>query len=176
MATSMSQKTKALALSALLCALGVILLYLGALIEVLDLSVAALASLLVMIAVIELGGWYPYLIYAVTSLLALLLLPAKFPAAIYLLLAGYYPILKAALEKRRRPRLAWLVKLLVFNAALTLVLLGATYLLTGDDAFLWSSAPMWYALTNPTFVLFDIALTRLITVYRIKLRKRLGFR
>ena len=57
MATRLSQKTKTLALSALLSSLGVILLYLGALIEVLDLSAAAFASLLVMIAVIELGGW-----------------------------------------------------------------------------------------------------------------------
>ena len=38
---------------------------------------AAIASLLVVFGVIEIGGKYPMLIYTVTSVLAILLLPVK---------------------------------------------------------------------------------------------------
>ena len=67
--------TRALALSAVFSALGVVLLALGSLLQVLDLTMAVLASFLVILAVIELRGRYPYLIYAVTAVLGLLLCP-----------------------------------------------------------------------------------------------------
>ena len=64
-------------LCAVLSALGVVLLYLGSFIEVLDLSVALLASLAIVVLVIERGGAYPMMTYGVTALLSLLLLPNK---------------------------------------------------------------------------------------------------
>ena len=66
-----------MALCAVLSALGVVLLYLGSFIEVLDLSVALLASLAIVVLVIERGGAYPMMTYGVTALLSLLLLPNK---------------------------------------------------------------------------------------------------
>ena len=73
------KQTKYLTVSAMLAALGVVLLSLGAMVEVLDISVAVLASLLTVYAVIEMGGAYPWLIWLVTSVLSLLLLPQKTP-------------------------------------------------------------------------------------------------
>ena len=93
------KRTKYLTVSAMLCALSVIILSLGSLIEVLDITTAVLASLLCIYAVIEMGGAYPWLIWPVTSILALLLLPQKTPALFYALFAGFYPILKEKLEK-----------------------------------------------------------------------------
>ena len=55
-------KTRVLSLCSIFSALGVIILYMGALIEMLDLSVAVVASLLVIITVIEIGGIYPWLV------------------------------------------------------------------------------------------------------------------
>ena len=92
--------TLRLTLSAIICALSVVLLWLGGLIQILDLSVAVLVSMLVVFAVIELRGKYPYLIYAVTSVLSFLLLPVNSAAMTYVLFAGYYPIIKALLEKQ----------------------------------------------------------------------------
>ena len=74
------KRTKYLTVCAMLCALSVIILSLGSLIEVLDISVAVFASLLCIYAVIEIGGAYPWLVWLVTSVLALLLLPQKTPA------------------------------------------------------------------------------------------------
>ena len=161
--------------AAILVALGVVLLALGAFVEVLDLSMAAIASLCVVFAVIELGSYYPYLVYGGISLLALLLLPVKTPALIFVLFAGYYPILKALLERRLPRAIAWILKIAVFEVALALALflLIRLFLL---------SLPEWrllYLAVFPVgglvFLLYDIALTRLITAYLYRLRHRFRF-
>lgn len=162
--------TRKLAAAALLSALGVVLLGIGALIEVLDLSMAAMASLFTVFAVMELGGVYPYLVYAVTSVLALLLLPAKTPALIYAVFVGYYPILKAVFEKHLPRGLSLLAKVLVFNAGLALAvfLLLKFFYPEADIAFGWKY--LLLLLGTPVFLLYDFALTRLITFYLTRLR------
>lgn len=164
--------TRRLAVSAVLAALGVVLLLLGSLVQVLDLSMAAIASLLVVFAVIEIGGKYPILIYLVTSVLSLLLLPVKTAALIYFVFAGYYPILKAVLEGRLSKPVAWGLKAVIFCAAVTVGLFSAGKLFLMDLS--WIFANWWFLLCLlPVFVLYDIALTRLISAYLGKWRARL---
>ena len=175
MRTRRNQGTRKLALASVLSALGVLLLTLGSFIEVLDLSMAALASLLVVLAVIELRGKYPYLIYAVTSVLGLLLLPQKTPAVLYALFAGFYPILKAVLERCAPRVLAWIFKILSFNLCLLLACFVAVRLVLPDATLI---ATYWFWLPvigTPIFVLYDVALTRLITAYVMRWRARLRF-
>ena len=163
-------KTRLLALCSLMSALGVIILYLGAIIEVLDLSMAVIASLFVIIAVIELGGAYPWLIYAVTSTLSILLLPNKFGAVVYLAFAGFYPIIKEKLE-RAAGVLCLVMKFAVFN----LCLLAAYGVIKLASLTLTFEFALWIiAITlNLLFVLYDIALTRLIGAYIYVWRKKL---
>ncbi|MBR2353369.1 MAG: hypothetical protein IKA76_02575, partial [Clostridia bacterium] len=80
------EKTKRLTTCAMLAALGVVLLWLGSMIEVVDISMAVIASLLCVFAVIEYGGGAPWMVFATTSLLSLLLLSHnRAPAMMYLL-------------------------------------------------------------------------------------------
>ena len=164
--------TRKLAAAALLAALGTALLALGALVDVLDLSMAAIASLTVVFAVIELRGPYPYLVYAVTALLALLLLPAKTPGVIYALFAGYYPVVKAVFERHFPRPVAWLFKILLFNAALALsVFLVVRFFMAPGTVERWH---YWLLLIGtPVFILYDYTLTKLITVYLLRWRGRL---
>ena len=160
--------------AALLAALGVVVLAVGALVDVLDLSMAAIASLTVVLAVIELRGPYPYLIYAVTSVLALLLLPVKTPGLLYALFAGYYPIVKRVFESRFSRPVAWLLKIILFNAALALcVFLAVRFLMAPGTVQRWH---YWLLLIGtPVFLLYDFALTRLITVYLLRWRDHFHF-
>ena len=169
------RRTRALTISALLSALGVILLALGSLLETIDLSVAALASFFVVYAVIELKGAYPWMMWVVTAGLAWLLLPQKSPALFYTLI-GFYPILKEKTE-RFRPILSWVLKLVFFHLSALLAYLGFRFLLTSSavETRLWMLA-LFYLLTLVCFVLYDIALSRLITFYFAKLRSRLGLK
>ena len=166
--------TRALVVSAALAALGVIALTLGSLIQVLDLTMAVIASLFVVLAVIELGGKYPWLVYAVTAILSILLIPTKTAALTYLCFAGYYPIIKAKLEGVHLHRVLCLViKLLIFNGALaviTLVTVKVMMIPIPDPRYYWI-----LSLLSVVFVLYDLALTRLITAYLCRWRSRLTF-
>lgn len=183
------QKTKRLTVSALLCALGAVMLCFGRLFDgSLDLTMAALASLITVWAAEELGGWHPWLIWLVTALLALILMPFNTAAWEYLLFAGVYPMLRVLLE--RLPLvLRLIVKPVIFNAVIALGVLILWQLLfpaaqsypAALGAFLGGQGAHWgYSLAvwitaNGAFVLYDFAIGRFIAAYRINLRKRLKF-
>jgi len=171
------KRTKYLTVSAMLAALGVIILMLGSLIDVLDVSVAVLASLLTVYAVIEMGGAYPWLIWLVTSVLSMVLLPQKTPALFYACFAGFYPIIKEKLEKLKRP-IALLLKIVVFHLCLgALLVMMRLFLpdLLDMEGARWLPAVL-YAMCFGCFLLYDFALTQLITYYLVKLRKRFGIK
>ncbi|MBQ9086749.1 MAG: hypothetical protein IJY47_06140 [Clostridia bacterium] len=164
-------QTKKLTVCAMLSALGVVLLWLGSAVEVVDISMAVIASLCCVFAVIEYGGSAPWLVFLVTGVLSLVLLPQKTPAIMYLLFFGYYPILKEKLEKKRR-LVSWIAKEIIFNVALVLMLVISRLLLVGSQ-----TEPLWIfaavaVLAEITFPIYDLALTRLISFYLFRLRKR----
>ena len=86
----MNKNTKRLAISAILSAASVAVMYIGCLTP-LDYTAIAIASIAVVFAVIELNGKYTYLIYVVTSVLSLLILPNKASALMYTMFFGFYP-------------------------------------------------------------------------------------
>jgi hypothetical protein len=167
------KSTRYVAICAVLAALGVVLLAVGALFQVLDLTMAVVASLLVILAVIELGGYYPHLLYLVTALLSLLLVPVKTAPLAYACFCGFYPILKGVYERKLSPLLAWVCKLLTFNSALALLLLLSVRLFA-----LFSLEPWMYwclPLLTPVFCLYDVALTRVISMYVNRWRAHFRF-
>ncbi|MBR3879084.1 MAG: hypothetical protein IKJ24_03065 [Clostridia bacterium] len=188
MGRGVSERTKKLTLGAILASMGVVLLTVGGLVEVLDLSMAALASFFCIFAVIEMGKGYPLMIYAVTGILAVLIMPQSLSGWIYLLFFGYYPIVKAKLE-RLPTTLAWVLKLAVFNAAVTVYAAICYFLFFGElELLLLEFSTLFggmniggvlvaiiYAILNVIFVVYDIAITRIITLYLIKLRHRFRF-
>jgi hypothetical protein len=171
MAGGQRRSTKVLVFSAIMSALGVVMLSLGSVIEVLDLTMAQVASLLTFIVLLEAGSYWPWLVYAVTGTLAMLLLPNKFPALIYVAFSGFYPMIKQKVEPLGRVP-SWIIKLASFNVALTLTVILCEKVFSLGDHF-FSLSPWLFIGGNATFVLYDVALTRLIIFYIFKLRKRL---
>lgn len=166
---------KKLALSAVFCALGVVILYLGALTGVLDLSACAMTCFLGVILVLEYGGAWPWMTYLATGILALLLLPDKNAALLYISLAGPYPMIKQALERTRLPNaVVWVCKIVIFNLALAVVEAVSFFILNIDIEGIWLEV-LLFAVGNVAFVLLDIVLTRFIVIYRVRLRKKLRF-
>ncbi len=188
MSRGVSQRTKQLTLSATLAAMGVVLLSLGSVVEVLDLSMAALASFFCIFAVVELGRGYSFLIYTVTGILAVILVPQGLAGWIYILFFGYYPIVKEMLERLVRP-LAFVLKFSVFNAAVTVYAVVCYFLFFGElEVLLNEISALFggmelgalliiaiYAILNVIFFLYDVALTKLIILYLLKIRKKLKF-
>ena len=188
MSRGVSEKTKKLTLCATLAAMGVVLLLIGGFIEVLDLSMAALASFFCIFAVIEMGRGYPWMVFAVTGILAVVIMPQGLGGWLYLIFFGYYPILKEKIEKLFMP-LAWLLKLIVFNLAVTVYAVICYFLFFGQLEALFNEAASLlggvgngaviiaaiYLVLNIVFVVYDVALTNLITLYLVKLRKKFRF-
>ena len=162
-------QTKKITAAAILSALGVLFLLLGSFFESLDLTFSAMAAVIVVFAVIEIGKPFPLLIYAVTSLLSLLLLPSKFAAVAYALFFGYYPIFKEMFE-RLHFLLSLLLKFSLFNTAFFLIILVSKHFLGLSEEFSFGIPLLLVG--NVAFFAFDFLLTQLITLYFVKWRKR----
>ena len=170
-----SERTKKLALCAMLASLGVVVLYLGSIIEVIDISMAVIASLFAVMAVIECGGFFPFAVYGVTGTLSLVLLPSKLPAVMYLLFFGFYPIIKEKIERIKSRVIVWTVKEIVFNICLVTLMLIAKWFMLDPEGMLVFEV-IFFCLANVTFVLYDIAMTRLISLYIFKIRNKFRFK
>ena len=165
--------TKKITVSAMIVALGVVFLTVGAMWEVLDLSLAAFASLLVAFIYIEIGSPYTWLVWLATSLITLIIFPGSIVWAEYLALFGIYPIIKAYIE--RMPRFIWWpVKLAYINA----VFVAAIFLIEVLFSIPFFSTDVWwiraglYIFLNVAFVAYDLFLTVLVRAYMIKYRPR----
>ena len=166
-------RTKRITLSAIFTAVGVVILYLGCFFQTIDLSVCAIASLVIVMATIELGMKTAFAIYVATSALSLMLLPAKYIAAMYAVFVGCYPLLKNLFE--RLPKIvSWILKIAVTNLALGMLFLLSAYVFKLGDKVTVTIVVLTVALANAAIVLFDILLDRLIILYHIKFRKMLG--
>lgn len=171
------RKTKKLVLSSVCAALGVICLYLGGIIEVLDMTAAVAASLLVLFAVLEIGYGYAAAVYAMISLLGFLLLPNKSPAIFFLLMFGYVPMTKFFFEKHLG-KLSWAAKLTLYNALLLFLTFFAAELVGFSTENEWGIAAevmmgVYVALANVVYVACDILYKRLSILYLKKFREKI---
>ncbi len=163
---------KRIVVAGVLVALSVIILYLGCAIEVLDLTMSAMVSLLLVIIVIEMGHSYAWLTYVATSILSIVLLPQKTPALFYACFMGYYPILKSYIEKIHSALVRWIIKIVVGNAALLLMFAFMSMFVPEEfgNNFM---VIITYALGFIAFITYDIALSKLITLYFVRIRERI---
>ena len=175
---------KRTAAGAILAATSTVLLVIGGVFEILDMTSAAVASVAIMIAYIEFGAKSALGVYAVSSVISLILFPAASSVIYYALLLGYYPVVKFVSDRKLKKArfLSTLVKFLVFNAgcALILFLFSKIYGLdtvlaefefgavTGDTVIFTI-----FIMLNVFFFMFDMLLDSLGLIYVKLLRKRI---
>ena len=154
-------------------ALSVVIMLIGVFFSVVDLTACALASLLVAFVYIEIGSPYTYLVWLCTSLTSAICFPGSVVWLEYLLIFGFYPILKAYIE--RLPRPCWLILKLAFVNSiiwllvLALKILGLEALFNGETLFINVAL---YVVMNIAFIAYDLFLTVLIRFYLVKLQHR----
>lgn len=163
------KNSKKTALAGIFTALCVVALFMGSIIQTLDLSSAAIGSLIVLMALIELGNGWAFGVYSASSILSLVLLPYKTPAVIFVCFAGFYPILKVSLNRIKPIVLSYTVKVLIFNTFLTALIFVAKKFFGLEEEYL-NFGLIIYALCNITFIAFDIALERVAVFYISKIR------
>ena len=165
--------TKKISICAMLASLGVVILYVGSVIELVDISVACLASFIILFCVAELGNAYALAVYGVISVLAFLLLPNKWVAAYFAFFFGVMPITKKIFEKTGRV-LSWVLKLVAFNAELCAFYFVFSALdLFEKTEFLNVMLIAALIMLNIIFVLVDILYGRFRAIYDVRIRHRI---
>ena len=170
------RKTKKLSLASLCAALGVVFLSLGVLLEVLDMTAALTASFVVLFCLLEMGFGWALAVYAVISVLSLILIPGASAAWTFLLLFGYMPISKFGFERLCK-KIAWIPKLVLFNAlyAVMIFLLGELLGFTVENAFGIPPVAVYiafFAIGNLLYIVCDILYGRLAMIYIVRFRHR----
>lgn len=136
-----------------------------------DYALPAIAGLFTAVVLIELNPKWSIAVYIATSILALLIVPVKESAILYVMLFGHYSIIKSLIERLNNLVLEWVFKILMFNAIILvsyfgmIYILGFTAILEEFKEFGTYGAFIFLALANVVFVIYDIAFTRLATYY-----------
>lgn len=151
----------------------VVLLYLSVPFPSLTLTCAAFAGFLVMFVYLKWGLQAALLCYGAAGFLSLLILPMKEAAVEFLFLFGLYPMFKTMVERIPSRLVCWACKMLYCNG-----IVWATYWIAKTFFTLPSDLStgllLTAALLNVTFILYDIAFTKVMRVVRIRFRKLLS--
>ncbi len=166
------KNTKRIAVSGILAAMSVAVIYIGTVSELFSYSGCLLSSFIILFLKIEYGTATAASVYGVVSVLLWLLLPDKSVAAIYTLIAGLYPLFKSFFDRIGKAPLRWLCKLAAYNAAVVLLYFAARALFAPE-----AESPLLTAavilLANIVFVFADILADRLTLLYSVKYRPKL---
>ena len=114
-------ESQKIALCGVLSALSVVVLLVGNVLQIGTYAAPMLASFLLIPVLEDYGKKYALLLYAVVSLLSLFLVPDKELVLFYVLVLGYYPVLRVRLNNIRRGVLRWMAKFGCFNAAVVVM-------------------------------------------------------
>lgn len=169
------KRTNKITLCSLMSALAVVIM-LTAYFPYLTYAVPAFAGLCIMVVLLELGNKWAVSAYIVSAVLTVLLCEPE-AMLIYVFLLGYYPILKAVIERVNKPFLEWPIKIVIFNAVVILVyrfiaqLFGVN--LSDSNDFGKYTVYIVLAVANPVFVVYDITVSKMAVFYFYKIQPKL---
>ena len=155
----MKTATKRMAACAMMAALCVVLMALGAVLELGMYACPLLAGLCFIPIGQKYGRKYHLILFVATALLSFFLVPNIEENLIFAGLFGWYPILRPILQKLPGV-LRWLVKLAVFNGVVVAIEWLVMTVLAPEamaDIMLW----VLLALGNVTFIAYDFLIPRL---------------
>jgi hypothetical protein len=132
-------------------------------------ALPAIAGVLMVVVVLEVGANWAWAIFAAVSVLSFLLAADTEAKIMFILFFGYYPILKAAIEKVGKPVLSYLLKFAVFNAAMIASFFILIYVFgvprESYTVFNINMPVVFLALGNIVFLIYDYAVSTLIMTY-----------
>ncbi|MGM9522076.1 MAG: hypothetical protein ACI3VB_06315 [Oscillospiraceae bacterium] len=163
-----TNKARKISFTAVFTAFSIAFLYLSSVFPTGQLGFLGIASLFGVAAVIEYGTAGGLFVFAGTALIGLMLVPDKMLVVLYSMFFGYYPVLKSIAEKMRSRTFEWVVKLAVFNIALSIILFIFSFTLFETD-IIKNSYVVMYIFCNAVFVAFDVGVSRLICFYTAKI-------
>ena len=172
------KKSTQVAIGGLASALCLLMMFMTGLIPFSTYCFPSMAGIVLIAVAEENGNKTAFMVFVVTSFLALLIVPDREAVMLFIMLMGYYPMLKPVLE--RLPRLfALAAKLLLFNCVVVayyyvmLFVFGIPDMLEGWGDFGRYTIVVILGLVNFTFLMYDFLLTQMLRIYRFWFRPKI---
>lgn len=172
----MRRKSREIAFCGVLAALAAVILLLGGVIPAATYCCPILAMIVLLPVLEEFGVGMAWTAYAAVSILALLLVPDKETAAVYVFFGGY-PMIQPLLNRIRLRGLRLAAKLAYCNLTVFILYALLIYLFALNDVvrdFQGMSRTFFMVLLllgNFLFLAMDLALARMRLLWKKKLRK-----
>ena len=170
-----NKRSGRVALAGVLSALALVFLLSTYLFPTASVALAAVAALCGIPVVVELGQKAGLLHYAAVAVLAAILALAAEGTGVYIAFFGWYTVFKAFIEGKHLTRpTEWVVKIAVFAVAIAAY--GAVWIFLLNmpiplNFALWIVAII---LLCGIFVIYDIGLTRMVSVYHYRIRPKIS--
>lgn len=172
------KKSSQVAIGGLASALCLLMMFMTGLIPFSTYVFPAFAGIVLIAVHEENGSKMAFMVFVATSLLALLIVPDREAVMLFIMLLGYYPMLKPRLE--RLPKVvAYVLKLVVFNLVIVafyyvmLYIFGIPDMLEGWGDFGKFTVYIALAMGNFTFFIYDYMLTQVLHIYRSWFRPKI---
>ena len=167
-----------LALCGVVAALSTAVLFLTGILPVATVAAPALAGLFLIAVVAETDVKHGFGTYLVVCVLAALVAPDREAALLFVLFFGYYPVLYGLLSRLKNAVIRYLLKFLLFNAAMVLDAVLAIFLL-GIPAEEFFEQGRFFAVflllaANAVFAVYDFCMNGLIVFYIRRLHPFVG--
>lgn len=168
-------KSSRVAKGGMLAGLAFVIMWAANLFPTLSYTLGAAASLCVLVAVIEMGRKYAFVVYAASAVLTALLAQAVPDTAVmYIAIFGHYPIVKSWLENRGLSRkVEWVAKYAAFDASLVVACLLLIYVLRIPMEGGWWMTAALIVFANVGFYVYDRLLSILATQYVLRFKNKL---
>ncbi|MCX8130059.1 MAG: hypothetical protein N3I35_08175 [Clostridia bacterium] len=162
--------SKKLALTGIMTALAVIILFLATIMPTNRISLYALSSFFIAIVIIEFGVKTGWIFYFSSGILAFIIIQFKIRLIPYVIFFGIYGLIKYYIEKINNYFVEIILKILYFNISLAVsfYLVKEIFLEGLEIKFPW-----WIAVVilEVVFIVYDYVYTLFIQYYRQKLKK-----
>lgn len=114
----LKKNTQKVAFSGISTGLCVAVIFFGSLLDIIDVSTAALAGIVILISIYKTDIRYSLAIYFASSVLSVLLVSQKTAPVFFSLIFGSYPFIWYYSSKIKKIIVSYLIKILFFNALL----------------------------------------------------------
>lgn len=165
-------KIKRTAYSSVTSALVTVILILGGFFDMLDLSCASAAALIIHVVYTETGAKNALLVYAVSALLSNLLLPMRSCPVLFLAFFGFFPILRGVLQKKiNHEKLTYVLLLLFYNADMILLftVFKGIFGVQNEPAYMYA---LLLFSANLFYVCFELLIGRIMIIYNYYIKNK----
>ena len=134
-----------------------------------------IAGVMLIVIYLEFGFRWSMFVYGVISIMSVLFVSDKEAALFFLLLFGYYPVVKSFIERIKSKIVQYIIKLAIFNAAAVSVYFLMLFVFgmpVDSFEFFGVNIPLVFLIVgNFVFLIYDLAINVVVAQYLQKYRK-----